>query len=65
MKDAQGGRWPNELLLKARLLDDGGYFHEALQLLNGKSSSSFKEAADQLEFVYRLGRLYDAPKPER
>lgn len=60
MKDAQGGRWPNELLLKARLLDDGGYFHEALQLLNGKSSSSFKGAADQLEFVYRLGRLYDA-----
>ncbi len=60
MKDAQSGRWPNELLLKARLLDDGGYFQEALQLLNGKSSSSFTDAADQLEFAYRLGRLYDA-----
>jgi tetratricopeptide (TPR) repeat protein len=60
MKDAQTGRWPNELLLKARLLDDGGYFQEALQLLNGKSSSSFTGPADQLEFVYRLGRLYDA-----
>jgi tetratricopeptide (TPR) repeat protein len=60
MKDAQTGRWPNELLLKARLLDDGGYFQEALQLLNGKSSSSFAGPADQLEFVYRLGRLYDA-----
>lgn len=60
MKDAQSGRWPNKLLLKARLLDDGGYFHEALQLLNGKSSSSFTGAADQLEFAYRLARLYDA-----
>ncbi len=60
MKDAQAGRWPNALLLKARLLDDGGYFHEALQLINGKTSSSFTGAADQLEFAYRLGRIYDA-----
>jgi tetratricopeptide (TPR) repeat protein len=60
MNDARKGRWPNEPLLKARLLDDGGYFHEAPQLLNGKSSSSFEGAADQLEFAYRLGRLYDA-----
>ena len=60
MKDALSGRWPNELLLKTRLLDDGGYYHEALQLLAGKTSSSFSNAADQLEFAYRLGRLYDA-----
>ncbi|MEO6963920.1 MAG: tetratricopeptide repeat protein [Puia sp.] len=60
MKDALSGRWPNELLLKTRLLDDGGYFHEALQLLAGKTSSSFSNAADRLEFAYRLGRLYDA-----
>jgi tetratricopeptide (TPR) repeat protein len=60
LKDAQSGRWPNPLLLKARLLDDGGYFHEALQLLDGRSSSSFSNAADRLEFAYRLGRLYDA-----
>jgi tetratricopeptide (TPR) repeat protein len=60
MKDAQGGRWPNQLLLKARLLDDGGYYMDALQLLNGRSTSSFAGAADQLEFAYRLGRLYDA-----
>ncbi len=59
-KDALSGRWPNKLLLRARLLDDGGYFHEALQLLNGKSSASFDNAADRLEFAYRLGRLYDA-----
>ncbi|MDP4130065.1 MAG: hypothetical protein Q8918_01685 [Bacteroidota bacterium] len=60
MKDARSGRWPNELLLRTRLLDDGGYFHEALQLLAGKTSSSFSNAADRLEFAYRLGRLYDA-----
>jgi len=60
MKDAQAGRWPNALLLKARLLNDGGYYHEALQLINGKTSSSFTGPADQLEFAYRLGRVYDA-----
>jgi tetratricopeptide (TPR) repeat protein len=59
MKEAQSGRWPNKLLLKTRLLSDGGYFQEALHLLGGKSSSSFTCPADRLEFVYRLGRLYD------
>ena len=33
VKEAESGRWPNEALLKARLLDDGGYYNQALQVL--------------------------------
>jgi tetratricopeptide (TPR) repeat protein len=60
MKEAESGRWPNESLLKARLLDDGGYYTRALQTLAGKQSASFPDPADQLEFNYRIGRIYDA-----
>jgi tetratricopeptide (TPR) repeat protein len=60
MKEAESGRWPNESLLKARLLDDGGYYARALQTLAGKQSASFPDPADQLEFNYRIGRIYDA-----
>ena len=36
LKDAKTGVWPNPLLLKARLLTDGGYTKEALAMLQGK-----------------------------
>ena len=58
-QEAKSGHWPNKLLLQARLLNDGGYFKEALRLLHGKSVADFAEAGDQLEFAYRVGRLYD------
>jgi tetratricopeptide (TPR) repeat protein len=66
LKEAESGRWPNPILLKARLLDDGGYYSQALQVLSGKEISSFKEVQDQLEYSYRIGRIYDAlnRKPE-
>ncbi len=60
MKEAESGRWPNESLLKARLLDDGGYYAQALQVLSGKQLSSFSDIQDQLEYSYRIGRIYDA-----
>jgi len=59
LRDAKKGKWPNLLLLKARLLNDGGYNKEALQFLQGKTVNSFTKEEEQLEFVYRLGRLYD------
>jgi hypothetical protein len=59
LKEARNGKWPNKILLKARLLDDGGYFAEALDLLQGKSSSDFTDPDEQVEFAYRLGRIYD------
>jgi len=59
-KEAESGRWPNEDLLRARLLDDGGYYNRAFHVLAGKQASSFPDAAEQLEFYYRTGRIYDA-----
>ncbi|HNP22678.1 MAG TPA: tetratricopeptide repeat protein [Panacibacter sp.] len=56
---AKAGSWPNPLLLKARLLSDGGYSKEALELLNGKSAADFERPEDKLEFAYRVGRIYD------
>ncbi len=60
LKEAESGRWPNEVLLRARLLDDGGYYSRALLVLAGKHPSSFPDPADQLEYNYRIGRIYDA-----
>ena len=59
MKDAKSGVWPNMLLLKARMMSDGGYYKEALLILNGKSVTSFTTEEEKLEFEYRLGRIYD------
>jgi tetratricopeptide (TPR) repeat protein len=45
--------------LKARLLSDGGYQLQALNILTGKTSNDFPIDADKTEFAYRLGRIYD------
>jgi tetratricopeptide (TPR) repeat protein len=58
-KDARSGVWPNPLLLKARLLNDGGYNNEAIALLTGKSAADFTKLEDKLEFAYRVARIYD------
>ena len=58
-KDAKSGVWPNNLLLRVRLLNDGGYNNEALALLQGKSTADFAKAEEKLEFAYRVGRIYD------
>jgi len=58
-KDAKSGRFPNTILLKARLLSDGGYNTQALATLNGKNIKDFPLVEDQLEFTYRMARIYD------
>lgn len=58
-KEALTAQWPNKLLLQARLLNDGGYVHQALALLQGKNTNAFAQTEDKLEFAYRAGRLYD------
>lgn len=58
-KDAKSGHWPHPTLLKARLLNDGGYNKEALSLLAGKNATDFPNPAESLEFVYRAARIYD------
>jgi tetratricopeptide (TPR) repeat protein len=59
LKEAKSGVWPNLILLKARLLNDGGYNKEALQLLSSKTSESFSKEEEKLEYSYRLGRVFD------
>ena len=50
---------PNIDLLRARLAFDGGYYNKALNYLKEKSITNFKLQRDQIEFYYRLGRIYD------
>ena len=57
--NAVSGIWPNALLLKARLLSDGGYQREAIRVLTGKTSNDFDSQTDKTEFAYRLARVYD------
>jgi tetratricopeptide (TPR) repeat protein len=59
LKEARSGQWPDKVLLKARLLCDGGYYTEALQSLQGKGVGDFHTPEDKCEFAYRLGRIYD------
>lgn len=59
LKDAKSGKWPNTLLLKARLLSDGGYNSDAAALLQGKTEDDFAKEEEKLEFAYRVARIYD------
>lgn len=59
-REAKTGTWPHHILLKARLLFDGGYYQEALRLLAGKRTADFNLPKDKLEFCYRVARIYDA-----
>ncbi|HMP91522.1 MAG TPA: hypothetical protein PKD90_01520 [Phnomibacter sp.] len=66
LKEAKSKVVPHLLLLKARLLTDGGYPREALQLLEAKSENSFDSETERLEFTYRMARIYDDLKqPEK
>ncbi|SFP70247.1 tetratricopeptide repeat protein [Parafilimonas terrae] len=58
-KNAKAGKWPTPLLLKARVLNDGGYNQQAISLLRSKSANDFTDATDKLEYTYRTGRIYD------
>ncbi len=59
LQNAKKGTWPHPILLRARLLSDGGYQNQALAVLAGKTSKDFDKDADKTEFAYRLGRIYD------
>ncbi len=66
LQNAKKGTWPHPILLRARLLSDGGYQQQALSVLAGKTSKDFDNNADKTEFAYRLGRIYDlAGQPDQ
>ncbi len=58
-RDAKNNTWPNTTLLKARILNDGGYNKEALIILEGKKVTDFSDAGEALEFAYRIARIND------
>jgi hypothetical protein len=53
-------RVPHISLLKSRLLFDGGYYQKAInQLLKGAQNKEFESQDLKLEYLYRMGRIYD------
>lgn len=48
---------PNIILMEVRLLTDGGYLQEAFKKLEPVTISSFNTHQEQVEYVYRKGRL--------
>ncbi|MFK7808194.1 MAG: tol-pal system YbgF family protein [Saprospiraceae bacterium] len=57
LKEAKEKLLPDAILLKARLLFDGGYYQRAYDLLKNKTYTDFSDLKSQLEFNYRLGRI--------
>lgn len=59
-KEATEGPVPEPVLLRARLLSDGGYWTSALAALNaGDFDSASASKRNQLEYTYRLARIFD------
>ena len=58
-RDAKKGFWPDETLLKARILNDGGYQKEALITLSKKNIDGYTKPEEKLEYAYRMARIYD------
>ena len=57
-REAERGVVPNAVLLKARLLFDGGYYERAMKELTVENKDFLKNDRDSLEYTYRLGRIY-------
>lgn len=58
MNESSDPVMPHAGLLKARLLCDGGYFAEALSILQPIDLTSLKEKSYLLEYYYRKGRIF-------
>ena len=59
-KEAESKTIPNNSLLSARLLFDGGYYTRAEQLLKNKSITDFSSDKEQVELIYRKARIAHA-----
>ncbi len=57
-KNATNKYIPNISLLRSRLLFDGGYYDRSLKELEGKLTLNYSKKRDQVEFIYRLARIY-------
>lgn len=59
LRFAKNTDWPDLRLLQARLLIDGGYYKSALERIGSLKENDFKDVPDKLEYLFRLGRIYD------
>jgi len=55
--EAKENELPNMILLRSRLLFDGGYYKQALAEIAGKTNDNFPRLKDQLEVTYRFARI--------
>ncbi len=59
VREAESKELPNLILLRARLLFDGGYYEKAVAELQNRPAKSFLYTRkDLVEYPYRLGRIY-------
>ncbi len=49
---------PNESLLKARFLFDGGYYERAKDVLEKENANNYKQKRDKIEYCYRFARVF-------
>jgi tetratricopeptide (TPR) repeat protein len=56
---AESHLWPPVKLLQARLLIEGGYYSNALDILQGIDKSALNNPADVAEYYFRFGRVYE------
>lgn len=61
-KEAKSTKTPNSVLLKARILSDGGYASKAEQVLIKNAENLQDQLYTQLEFNYRMGRIMQTLK---
>ena len=57
LREAKKGEIPDPLLLRARLLFDGGYYQRAFDLLKNAGGQFQSDHKRSLEYRYRLGRI--------
>lgn len=56
---AEAEDWPNNQLLQARLLTDGGYYNKAYQKLTSFKAEALRTEGEKVEYYFRMGRIYD------
>lgn len=62
MREAETKEKPHPVLLRCRLLFDGGYYDQALAILSDAFFNSLTHQTQRLEFLYRKGRCLQAKK---
>lgn len=59
LREAKSGMWDDKTILKARMLMNGGFYKEALQMLNQKKIEDYSRLIDKIEYAYFLARIND------